>query len=83
VFVIHYYVWVSPYLCSHIESSAFILFQLVCQDGCALSYTPFCKEILTVTAEKETKHNAANRKKNIPPSEVFSDSSNSWIYLKQ
>ena len=42
-----------------------------------------CTELLTVTAEKETKHRAANRKKNIPPSVGFSDSSSSWIYLQE
>jgi hypothetical protein len=31
------------------------------------------KELLTVTAEKETKHSDANRKKNIPPSVGFSE----------
>ena len=42
-----------------------------------------CKEVLTVTAEKATKHSADKRQKNIPPSVGFSDSSNSWIYLQE
>jgi len=42
-----------------------------------------CKELLTVTAEKATKHSAANRKKNIPPSAGCSESSSSWIYLQE
>jgi hypothetical protein len=41
------------------------------------------KELLTVTAEKATKHSPANRQKNIPPSVGFSDSSISWIYLQE
>jgi hypothetical protein len=50
---------------------------------CQYVYTVFCKELLTVTAEKATKHSAANKKKNIPPSEGFSDFSSSWIYLQE
>ena len=46
-------------------------------------YTMLCKELLTVTAEKATKHSAANRKKNIPPSVGFSDFSSSWTYLQE
>lgn len=46
-------------------------------------YTMQWEERFTVTAEKATKHNAASRKRNIPPSEGFRDFSSSWIYLQE
>jgi len=86
LFVSHYYLRVSSYLYSNVESSTFILLQLTYQNACMQTlyfYTMLCMELLTVTAEKETKHIAANRKKNIPPSVGFSDSSSSRIYLQE
>jgi hypothetical protein len=42
---------------------------------------PMLRKTFTVTAEKETKHIAARRHRNKPPSEKFSDFSSSCIYL--
>jgi hypothetical protein len=42
---------------------------------------PVLRNKFTVTAENKTKHIAARRHRNKPPSEKFSDFSSSCIYL--